>query len=305
VTLQNTSIGGQLRGSVVCDTGSALNVTPLPALVGPSSSSSLASFNPAGCSSVVAVITNQSQTASNPASCTARSYTLNTTGGTSTSYLTYLPTILKNSGGTGGGGGLVNGNFESGPTGWTEFSSNGFPLILAPPDLIVPAHSGSWAAWLGGFDDEISIIEQQVTVPGSAPYLAYYHWIGSNDACGFDFGGVIINGSIVVDVYNLCTSTNTGGWVKHVVNLGAYAGQSVSLEIRAETDISLISNLFVDDVVFQSTPTKDLETAKPGDAAFFNLQQVSKPGQINLSATTAETGPQFLLRPPEWTAKDR
>lgn len=76
VTLQNTSTGGQLRGSVVCDTGSVLNVTPLPAVVGSSSASTLMYFDPAGCSSVVAVLTNQSQTAANPTSCTAHSYQL-------------------------------------------------------------------------------------------------------------------------------------------------------------------------------------------------------------------------------------
>lgn len=76
VTLQNTSAGGQLRGSVVCDTGSALNVTPLPTVVGTGSVSTLMYFDPAGCSSVVAVLTNESQTAANPTSCTARSYQL-------------------------------------------------------------------------------------------------------------------------------------------------------------------------------------------------------------------------------------
>ncbi len=80
VTLQNTSSGGQLRGSVVCHTGSALNISPLPATVGPGSSTSLSNFNPAGCNSVVAVVTNQAQTASNPASCPARSFVLETSG---------------------------------------------------------------------------------------------------------------------------------------------------------------------------------------------------------------------------------
>ncbi len=58
-------------------------------------------------------------------------------------------------------------------------------------------------------------------------------------------GGVIINGSSVVDVYDLCISENTGGWSKHVVNLGAYAGQLVTLEIRTETNSILNSNLFI------------------------------------------------------------
>jgi bacillopeptidase F (M6 metalloprotease family) len=58
----------------------------------------------------------------------------------------------------------------------------------------------------------------------------------------------------VVDTNNLSSSTKTGGWVTHSVNLSAYAGQSVTRQIRAETDSSNKSNLFVDDVTFQATP---------------------------------------------------
>ena len=147
---------------------------------------------------------------------------------------------------------IVNGGFEGGNVGWTEYSTHGWPIIVNAFTGSVTPHSGTWAAWLGGEIDDISYVQQQVTVPPSRPYLAYWHWIASNDACGYDFGGVIIN-STVVDVYNLCTSANTGGWIKHVVNLSAYAGQSVSIQIHCETDSSANSNLFVDDVAFQSS----------------------------------------------------
>ena len=53
-----------------------------------------------------------------------------------------------------------------------------------------------------------------------------------------------------VEVYDLCS--DTGGWVKRVVNLSSYAGQSVTIQIRAESDGSLISNLFIDHVAFQA-----------------------------------------------------
>jgi len=95
-TLQNTSSGGQLRGSVVCDTGSALDITPFPSVVGPLNSSSITNFDPSGCTSVVAVVTNQSQTAANPSSCTTRSYMLRTDGAAPTGSTIYLPLILRN-----------------------------------------------------------------------------------------------------------------------------------------------------------------------------------------------------------------
>lgn len=76
VSLQNTAAGGQLRGSVVCDTGTSFNIVPFPSVAGSGATSEIASFAATGCVNVVAVITNQSQTASEPATCTSRSYTL-------------------------------------------------------------------------------------------------------------------------------------------------------------------------------------------------------------------------------------
>lgn len=148
--------------------------------------------------------------------------------------------------------GIVNGDFESGSTGWTEFSTHGWEIIVNSFPPGVTARSGSYAAWLGGDIDDISLVQQQVTISAGAPYLVYWHWIASSDFCGYDFGGVMIDSS-VVDVYDLCTTTNTGGWVQHSVNLSAYVGQSVTLQIRAETDSSVNSNLFVDDVSLQAS----------------------------------------------------
>jgi len=150
---------------------------------------------------------------------------------------------------------LINGDFETGATGWTEYSSHGWDLIISAdfPGSITP-HGGSWAVWLGGDLDDVSYIEQQVTVLPSVPYLAYWHWIASADVCGYDVAKVIVDATNVVDTYDLCSSSETGGWVMRVVNMSAYAGQTVSLQLRVETDASDNSNLFIDDVVFQSTP---------------------------------------------------
>ena len=164
--------------------------------------------------------------------------------------------------------GLVNGDFEDGPTGWTEYSAQGWDLIRTAFPGSVTAHSGSWAVWLGGDygNPYISFIQQQVTVPPSKPYLAYWHWIASEDLCGWDFGGVIVDG-MVVDQYDLCEFENTGGWVRHTVNLTAYAGQSISLQIRAETDESYNSNLFLDDVSFQASASATMGHSQVRDPA--------------------------------------
>ncbi len=174
----------------------------------------------------------------------------------------YLPAVLNNYPKA-----LSNPGFESGPTGWTEYSLQGWDLIVNTSGLPVGLlpHGGSWAVWLGGDFDDISYVQQSVTIPTATPYLAYWHWIGSEDDCGYDFGLVIINGTQVVNQYDLCEATKTNGWVKHVVNLNAYKGQTVSLQIRAETDASFNSNLFIDDVSFQASASAVLPPVAPGD----------------------------------------
>jgi Ca2+-binding RTX toxin-like protein len=80
VTLQNTSGGGQLRASVACNTGSAISVDPFPAVAAGGQTQTLEDFNADDCTNGTefAVITNQNQTAADPGSSAARSYTLST-----------------------------------------------------------------------------------------------------------------------------------------------------------------------------------------------------------------------------------
>lgn len=150
---------------------------------------------------------------------------------------------------------LLNGDFEQGPSvGWQEYSSNGWAIVTHVSGLpnTLPPPGGQWAAWLGGDHYEISYIEQEVTVPTDRPYLTYSHFLASEDYCGYDFAGVLVNGA-VVDVYDLCSDTNSTGWSQHAVNLNAYRGQTVALQIRVETDGSLFSSLYVDNVGFSAS----------------------------------------------------
>ncbi len=82
VTLANESPGGQLRVSVACDTGTEIQVTPLPAVAGAGVTATLGAFDASACtaSRPFAVITNQAQTADNPDTFTERAYTLSTSG---------------------------------------------------------------------------------------------------------------------------------------------------------------------------------------------------------------------------------
>ena len=204
----------------------------------------------------------------------------NTPTPTRTATPTSTPTPPANS--------LVNPGFEQGRgVGWQEFSQQGWDLIVNSgfPGNVTP-HSGQWAAWLGGDDNEIAYVRQSVTIPAGASILSFWTWIASADSCGFDFGGVVVNGQ-PVNSFNLCSSTNTNGWVRRTVNLGAYAGQNVALQIRAETDGSLNSNLFVDDVALTNAAGALIRPAplRPGwEQATMNKAAADMPRRAALSA---------------------
>ncbi|MCS6909715.1 MAG: S8 family serine peptidase [Anaerolineales bacterium] len=164
----------------------------------------------------------------------------------------FLPIINRDFGSSG----LVpNGNFEAGATAWTQYSRLGYLIIVNNFGLTgVTARSGSHAAWLGGDHDEESYLQQNITVPAGAPYLSYWHWIRSNETLpDYDVAYVNVNG-VTVDSFSTYTVTNTGNWVKRVVDLSAYAGQTVTLQFRHITNSSQHSSWFLDDIDFQSTP---------------------------------------------------
>ena len=116
--------------------------------------------------------------------------------------------------------------------------------------------SGGWVAWLGGLDNEISVIAQSVTLPATGPvYLRYYYQIATDETviCDADFAGVLVNSTVVWQT-GLCQASATTDWTAGTIDLSTYAGQTVSLEFRVETDFSLPSSLFLDDVALQSSP---------------------------------------------------
>jgi Ca2+-binding RTX toxin-like protein len=78
VMLTNTSDGGELRATIVCDTGSAFTLQAMPATVGAGKTTWLPRIHTDACSRVVSVITNQSQTGANPSTSPGRSYVLAT-----------------------------------------------------------------------------------------------------------------------------------------------------------------------------------------------------------------------------------
>ncbi len=127
------------------------------------------------------------------------------------------------------------------------------------------AHSGAWLAWLGGADNEVSDLSQQITVPnGTGPFYLYFlYQIGSDETnCNLvtpsDTFTLRINNT-QVDIIMVCNAYNTGpNWTEFsfVPDLSAYAGQTITLDIRVTTDntANTLSNVFLDSLYFSTTP---------------------------------------------------
>ena len=150
---------------------------------------------------------------------------------------------------------VPNGDFEQGQNGdWFEDSLNGEPLIVNN-GLPINAHSGSWVAWLGGLDDEISSLSQSffLTDVTGPLYLKFYYQIRSDDECGFDFVYVLLDGNTVLQS-DLCSSEETNSWQAASVDLADFVGSSVTVEFLVTTDSSVSSSFFIDDVAFAASP---------------------------------------------------
>ena len=94
---------------------------------------------------------------------------------------------------------------------------------------------------------------------------------------------------------NLCKSNNVLQWKEHSVDLRAFVGQTINLQIRAETNGALNSSFFVDDVTLNSSVLKTIASGEEADHEGRNaISQspipVNKPEQLfsGIQAATKE-----------------
>lgn len=147
---------------------------------------------------------------------------------------------------------LLNGDFESGEDFW---SPTGI-ITSTLPSPVMP-FSGTHVAQLIASHPGIPVkLDTTATVPSIAPYLSYWIWIRSTDpTCGNDRGSIRING-VEVDGFDLCTTTQTSGWVRRTVNLATHSGQMVTISLVAKTSDNDApdSALYVDDIGWRHNP---------------------------------------------------
>ncbi|MGK5442462.1 M28 family peptidase [Micromonospora sp. URMC 105] len=189
-------------------------------------------------------------TVSASATATTGTFTITVTGtGSVTRTATYTLTVTG-TGGCAGGQVIGNGGFESGTSPWTASSG------VITNSANQPARTGSYKAWLDGYGStHTDTLSQSVTVPaGCSTYtLAFYLHI---DTAETTTGTAYDKLTVQVGTTTLATYSNlnaASGYVLRSFNVGAYAGQTVTLKFTGTEDSSLQTSFVIDDVTLQAS----------------------------------------------------
>ncbi|WP_346533646.1 M28 family peptidase [Micromonospora sp. DPT] len=189
-------------------------------------------------------------TVSASSTATTGTFTITVTGtGSVTRTATYSLTVTG-TGGCAGGQVIGNGGFESGTSPWTATSG------VITNSASQPARTGSYKAWLDGYGStHTDTLSQSVTVPaGCSTYtLAFYLHI---DTAETTTGTAYDRLTVQVGTATLATYSNlnaASGYLLRSFNVGAYAGQTVTLKFTGTEDSSLQTSFVIDDVILQAS----------------------------------------------------
>ncbi|NRD76830.1 peptidase S53 [Bacillus sp. BRMEA1] len=160
-------------------------------------------------------------------------------------------------GGTGGGTGgtatqlIQNGGFESGQSPWVESSTGGYQII----DSSLP-HSGSYSAYLNGYNNSTDIIYQTVTIPSTATSatLTFWTYVSTTEISHpYDYLYAQVRNSSGSALSTLLTLNDgtASGWVQHSYNLINFKGQTIQIAFKGTNDSSNPTDFYVDDVSLQ------------------------------------------------------
>ncbi|MBA3531801.1 MAG: ExeM/NucH family extracellular endonuclease [Ardenticatenales bacterium] len=149
-----------------------------------------------------------------------------------------------------GGNLIVNPGFESGSNvGWSESSSGGRVLVTTERP-----RSGTRSARLGGYNSGVDTLSQKVTVPtnGSLTYWWYMTTAESTQTVIYDWMEVRLydgtTGAYLTTIRKWSNLSTKNTWSQDTLSLSSYAGRSITIVFRVETDSSLLTNFYVDDV---------------------------------------------------------
>ncbi len=111
--------------------------------------------------------------------------------------------------------------------------------------------SGRRSMWLGGVSNSEDSIRQPLRVPQQATHLRFWYYVLSSVDCGGDYAVLRLNGQ-VARTWPLCNAAVVRNqWVEERIDVRAFRGQQVSVQVAAITDRTGSSaSFFVDDMAF-------------------------------------------------------
>jgi len=155
---------------------------------------------------------------------------------------------------------VINPGFESGSTYWNQSAANGYKLITTDPRFV--AHSGSYYAWLGGYNFGTDVLYQSLNIPAdsNSAFVQFWYRIETSEN-----SGTSAQDNLSVDLYStssgaklatLKTYSNqdaTTDWKQSApLDVSVYRGQNVDLRFTATTGISNPTSFLIDDIVLTS-----------------------------------------------------
>jgi hypothetical protein len=148
---------------------------------------------------------------------------------------------------------LGNPGFESGSIApWTAT-----PGVLASTGSGVPAHSGSWLAWLDGYGGRhTDTLAQTVTIPAScrAATLSFWLYVNSDDPANRAFDTFTVQvlapgGTVLATLATFSNQDEGTGYVRHSYSLKPFIGQRVTIRYTGAETLGrgFDTNFFEDD----------------------------------------------------------
>jgi hypothetical protein len=147
---------------------------------------------------------------------------------------------------------VADSSFESG-AGWQSTTSGDYALLGN-----FQARTGVQAAHLAGIDNANDQLTLPLTLPADKPRVTLTFWwqIQSEEESGeFDGLSVLVadaGGNILRSLLTLGSSSAANQWQQSTVDLSGYTGQSIQLKFAAQTDNTLVTDFFVDDVTVEA-----------------------------------------------------
>lgn len=143
---------------------------------------------------------------------------------------------------------LTNGTFEAN-SGWVTQSTGTYDILS--PYL---ARSGDQAAHLGGIDSANDSLSTTLHLPANLQSLTLSFWwqIDTQEAGNVDDGLTVVvadsAGHALKALLTLSSASAVQRWQQSEIDLSAFAGQTVQLQWLAQTDETLVTDFFIDDV---------------------------------------------------------